>query len=204
MLEFAQLRLAELAQPRISYVMSAMDLSVLTGYEHETWKLGDIVMVYDDELNLSIKTRIVRRQYNLQEPWKTVLELSTTLRELGDASAQWDKMSDQLSQSTVIQDMKDMVPFNHLRNSRADDGLHIGKFWIWIDTEHGVSGTATFKAAGVLGMTKSMAQTVYPSSRKSYTFSAEIASENLQRGETGQVGVEIVIEYEDGSIETRF
>lgn len=183
MLEFAQLRLAELAQPRISYVMSAMDLSVLTGYEHETWKLGDIVMVYDDELNLSIKTRIVRRQYNLQEPWKTVLELSTTLRELGDASAQWDKMSDQLSQSTVIQDMKDMVPFNHLRNSRADDGF---AYWensgFEIDTEHGVSGTATFKAAGVLGMTKSMAQTVYPSSRKSYTFSAEIASENLQRG----------------------
>lgn len=130
MLEFAQLRLAELAQPRISYVMSAMDLSVLTGYEHETWKLGDIVMVYDDELNLSIKTRIVRRQYNLQEPWKTVLELSTTLRELGDASAQWDKMSDQLSQSTVIQDMKDMVPFNHLRNSRADDGF---AYWEILD-----------------------------------------------------------------------
>ena len=101
--------------------------------------------------------------------------------------------------------MKDMVPFNHLRNSRADDGF---AYWensgFEIDTEHGVSGTATFKAAGVLGMTKSMAQTVYPSSRKSYTFSAEIASENLQRGETGQVGVEIVIEYEDGSIETRF
>ena len=46
--------------------------------EHETWALGDTVMVKDDDLNLSVKTRIVRREYNLQEPWNTVLELSTT------------------------------------------------------------------------------------------------------------------------------
>ena len=85
------MRLAEYAQPRVSYVLSAMDLSALTGYEHEAWALGDIVTVDDKDLNLSVKTRVVRRQYNLQEPWKTVLELSTTLRELGDSSAQWDK-----------------------------------------------------------------------------------------------------------------
>ncbi len=42
-----------------------MDLSVLTDYEHEAWKLGDIVTVDDKELEPSIKTRVVRRQYNL-------------------------------------------------------------------------------------------------------------------------------------------
>ena len=99
MLEFAEMRLADYAKPRISYVLSAMDLSVLTGYEHETWDLGDIVTVDDRDLNLSVKTRIVRRQYNLQEPWNTVLELSTTLRELGDSSAQWDKAADVLSKT---------------------------------------------------------------------------------------------------------
>ena len=78
LLEFANMRLAQYAKPRISYVLSAMDLSVLTGYEHEAWKLGDIVTVDDKDLKLSVKTRVVRRQYNLQEPWKTVLELSTT------------------------------------------------------------------------------------------------------------------------------
>ncbi len=48
-------------------------------------KLGDIVTVHDKELNLLVKTRVVRRQYNLQELWNTVLELSTKLRELGDS-----------------------------------------------------------------------------------------------------------------------
>jgi phage minor structural protein len=58
MLEFANMRLAQYSKPRISYVLSAMDLSVLTGYEHEAWNLGDIVTVDDKDLNLSVKTRV--------------------------------------------------------------------------------------------------------------------------------------------------
>ena len=204
---YTQMRLAQYAQPRVSYVLSAMDLSALTGYEHEAWALGDIVTVDDKDLNLSVKTRVVRRQYNLQEPWKTVLELSTTLRELGDSSAQWDKAADVLASTDVIdrQEVKDLVPFNHLRNSRADSGMN---YWtnsgFEVDAENGVSGTASFKAEGVLGMTKSLTQTVYPASRRSYTFSAQIASEDLQKGPSGQVGIEVTFEYEDGSTETRF
>jgi phage minor structural protein len=203
MVEFTKMRLAEYAKPRVSYVLSAMDLSVLTGYEHEQWSLGDLVTVDDRDLNLKIKTRIIRREYNLQEPWNTVLELSSKLRELGDAAT--EAIADQLGQSDlVMQEMKDMVPFNHLRNSRADDGF---AYWInsgfEVDIENGVSGTASFKAVGVPGMTKSMEQTVYPASRRSYTISAQIGSENLQKGPDGQVGIMVEFEYEDGTIETR-
>ena len=207
MLEYTENKLAEYAYPRISYVLSAMDLSVLTGYEHESWALGDIVTVDDKDLNLSVKTRVVRRQYNLQEPWNTVLELSTTLRELGDSSAQWDKAADVLASTDVIdrQEVKDLVPFNHLRNSRADSEF---SYWVnsgfEVDAENGVSGTASFKAEGESGMTKSLMQTVYPANRSSYTFSAQIASENLEKGAAGQVGIEVVFEYEDGTTETRF
>ncbi len=154
MLEFANTRLAEYAKPRVSYVLSAMDLSALTGYEHERWDLGDIVTVDDRDLDLTIKTRVIRREYNLQEPWKTVLELSTKLRELGDSSS--SAIADQLDQSNLIgQEIKDMVPFNHLRNSRADDGF---AYWqnsgFEVDAENGVSGTASFKAVGSPNMTK--------------------------------------------------
>ena len=184
-----------------------MDLSVLTGYEHEAWKLGDIVTVKDDELNLSVKTRIVRREYNLLEPWNTVLELSTTLRELGDSSSQWDAAADTLASTNLVdsQEMKDLVPFNHLRNSRADSGFN---YWensgFEIDTENGVSGTASFKCEGALDTTKSLSQTVTPANRNSYTISCQIASADLKAGENGQVGIEVTIEYEDGTTETRF
>ena len=206
MLEFANMRLADYAAPRISYVLKAMDLTVLTGYEHEAWNLGDTVMVVDEDLDLSIKTRIVRREYNLQEPWNTVLELSTTLRELGDSTSQWDAAADILEGANYIdnQQLQNFVPFNHLKNSRGDDGF---AYWtnsgFSVDGENGVTGTASFKCEGAAGRTKYMEQTVTPSNRDSYTFSAQIATENLKLGSNGQVGVEIVIEYEDGSTETR-
>jgi phage minor structural protein len=207
MKEYAEMRLDDYASPRISYVLSAMDLSVLTGYEHETWKLGDIVTVKDDELNLSVKTRIVRREYNLLEPWNTVLELSTTLRELGDSSSQWDAAADTLAGANLVdsQEMQDLVPFNHLKNSRADSGLACWEnSGFEVDAENGVSGTASFKCEGVLDTTKSLTQTVTPANRESYTFSCQIASDDLKMGENGQVGVEVTFEYEDGTTETRF
>ena len=164
MLEYANMRLADYASPRISYVLKAMDLSVLTGYEHETWELGDTVTVKDDDLNLSVKTRIVRREYNLQEPWNTVLELTTTLRELGDSSSRWDSAADTLESADLVdsQEMKDLVPFNHLRNSRADSGL---SYWqssgFSVDADNGVSGTASFKCEGALNTTKSLALIIF-------------------------------------------
>lgn len=206
MLEFANMRLADYATPRISYVLKAMDLTVLTGYEHESWNLGDTVMVVDEDLDLSIKTRIVRREYNLQEPWNTVLELSTTLRELGDSTAQWDAAADMLESANYIdnQQLQNFVPFNHLKNSRADSNF---SYWtnsgFSVDGDNGVTGTASFKCEGAANTTKYMEQTVTPSNRDSYTFSAQIATEDLSLGTGGQVGVEIVIEYEDGSTETR-
>lgn len=208
MKEYAEMRLADYAKPTVSYVLNAMDLSVLTGYEHEAWELGDYVRVEDKELGLSVTTRIVRREYNLQEPWNTVLELSTTLKNLGSSASEWDNAADSLEGTSMVSnnDIREMVPFNLLRNSRADDGL---AYWVSsgfeADSENGASGTASFKAEGVAGMTKSLSQTVYPANRSSYTLSAQIGSENLEKlSEDSQVGIEVVIEYEDGSTESRF
>lgn len=150
----------------------------------------------------------MRREYNLQEPWNTVLELSTTLKNLGSSVSTLDTIADSLEGTSVVSnnDIRELVPFNHLRNSRADDDM---AYWInsgfEADGANGASGTASFKAVGVAGMTKSMSQTVYPSNRSSYTLSAQIASDDLEKlSDDAQVGIEVVIEYEDGTTETRF
>ena len=208
MKEYTEMRLAQYSKPNISYVLNAMDLSVLTGYEHEAWSLGDYVHVEDKDLGLSVTTRVIRREYNLQEPWNTVLELSTTLKNLGSSASQWDNVADSLEGTSMVtnNDIREMVPFNLLRNSRADDGM---AYWVnsgfEVDGDNGVSGSTSFKAMGIANMTKSMAQTIYPANRSSYTLSAQIASENLEKlSSDSQVGIEVVIEYEDGTTETRF
>lgn len=191
----------------ISYVIQVMDLSVLTGWEHESFGIGDVVTVDDKDLGIRISTRIIRMDYNVQEPWKTVIELSTKLKELGDSSASWEKAADTLSSSDLLdrQEMKDLVVNNHLLNSRADDGF---SYWqnsgFEVDGENGASGNASFKCVGALNTTKTLSQEVYPATRSSYTVSASIATENLKKGANGRVGIELIIEYEDGSEETRF
>ena len=208
MKEYTEMRIAQYSKPNISYVLNAMDLSVLTGYEHEAWSLGDYVHVEDKDLGLSVTTRVIRREYNLQEPWNTVLELSTTLKNLGSSASQWDNVADSLEGTSMVtnNDIREMVPFNLLRNSRADDGM---AYWVnsgfEVDGDNGVSGSTSFKAMGIANMTKSMAQTIYPANRSSYTLSAQIASENLEKlSSNSQVGIEVVIEYEDGTTEARF
>lgn len=91
MLRYTKMRLGQYAKPRISYVMKAMDLSVLSGFQHEAFDLGDEVLVLDKDLGLNIKTRVVRIERNLLEPWKNVLELSTKLRELGNRTARRER-----------------------------------------------------------------------------------------------------------------
>ncbi len=208
MLEYAKMRLADYCQPTVSYVLNAMDLSVLTGYEHEEWALGDYIHVADEDLGISLTTRLVRREYNLQEPWNTVLELSTTLKNLASSASDWDNAADELSGVGIVSstDIAELVPFNHLRNSRADDGMDC-----WVnsgfeaDAENGASGSCSFRAQGASGVTKSMSQTVYPANRSSYVISAQIASEDLEKlSGDSQVGIEVVIEYEDGTTESRF
>ena len=207
MLEYTEMRLADYSKPSISYVIQVMDLSVLTGWEHESFGIGDVVTVDDKNLEIRISTRIIRMDYNVQEPWKTVIELSTKLKELGDSSASWEKAADTLSSSDLLdrQEMKDLVVNNHLLNSRADDGF---SYWqnsgFEVDGENGASGNASFKCVGALNTTKTLVQEVYPATRSSYTVSASIATENLKKGANGRVGIELVIEYEDGSEETRF
>jgi len=84
-----------------------------------------------------------------------------------------------------------MVPFNHLKTRERTTGMAY-----WLNSgfeavaETGGTGTAAFKAEGAAGLTKSMAQTVYPSNRQSYTpFSCHRFGKSGKRSDNSQVGV---------------
>ena len=58
-----------------------------------------------------------------------MLELSTVLKNLGSSTSKWDNAADSLEGVSVVssEDIAELVPFNLLRNSRADDGL---AYWV--------------------------------------------------------------------------
>jgi len=85
LLEAAKKKLAELSQPSISYECSVIDLSSVTGLTEDKFFIGDIVRVYDSELNIDVKTRILRLKRYPQEPWRNEIELNTIIPGLQDA-----------------------------------------------------------------------------------------------------------------------
>ncbi|MFD1422434.1 phage tail spike protein [Laceyella tengchongensis] len=204
--EKAQEILDKLSKPRLSYRVKASDLSMLSGLEHEAFRIGDIVRVYDEELGMDAKTHIARWQYDVLAPWNTVLELESaapTLTDLlkGVAQAGFLQSEDSVERTEMLE----LMVFNYLLNSRADDGF---AYWVnngWeIDATRGYSGNASFMCQGQLGVEKTLTQTVEPSHRDSYTVSMQAATENLKKGPNGKVGVEVVLHYDDGQSETKF
>ncbi|WP_144560295.1 phage tail spike protein [Shouchella miscanthi] len=201
--EQAQAALENLSLPRTSYQIKASDLSILSGMEHEQFKLGDLVRVYDKELGIDRQTRILAWRYNLVEPWETEIVLESKAPTLSDLlTGVQDGTSFLRSEDTIdSSDMLELSVFNLLLNSRADDGFRYWSNSGWeVDPVNGFSGSASFKAETTSGV-KRLSQTVYPANRDHYVLSFRSAVQNFAVNEDGRVGVEVIVRYEDGTEE---
>lgn len=67
--------LAKICKPRYTYRQKIVDLRTLRGYEHESFDLGDIVDIIDEELEIDVRARIVRYRYNIFMPWQCEIEV---------------------------------------------------------------------------------------------------------------------------------
>lgn len=84
---YAEDLLKELAFPRISYQVSVLDLSAITGLEEDKFYLGDDVRIFNEDLRLDVTTRILRMKVYPQEPWRNEVELGFLEPGLGDVSS---------------------------------------------------------------------------------------------------------------------
>ncbi len=82
--EAARKKLSELSRPIISYECNILDLARITRLSENKFFLGDTVTVYDSDLKISIKSRILRLKRYPQEPWKDEVELSYIIPGLQD------------------------------------------------------------------------------------------------------------------------
>lgn len=206
--------LTEAAKPAVNYTLNVQDLSRLSGHEHESFELGDTIYAVDREiLNLELPSRIMRRKYNVREPWKTQVELEQPKKQLAEAKVRaFDDSLTQLAETDPLdtEDVKQMTVFNHLLNSRADEGL---VDWVADSADiqavrTGFSGENSFKFTAAYGQKKTLSQKIYGvSHRTAYTVSAQVAFDGeITRGGTLPdpfVGIYVVITYDDGTTERK-
>lgn len=199
------LMLNEMAKPNVRYDMSVLDLSALSGHEHESVGLGDTVVTIDTELlDLLVENRIMRMKRNLRDPRDTEIELAQPKKELADANKRAiDDAIEVLSETDPLDtsDVQQMTVFNHLLNSRAEDGK---AYWAETGTGFetvlgGFSGDSAWQVTGGYGTENILKQSIYGvSHRSAYTVSAYVATEGeITRGPTDDafVGIRVRIHY---------
>lgn len=205
--DYAEAVFATMNTPQVSYMCGIVDLSAMPGYEDEGIDLGDVVTVYDEDSGIDVKTRVVRMRYSVEEPWNSEIELSTVRQDLSQTIGQVVRAFEQFETVDTVRtgDISQLMVFNHLLNSRADDGF---SYWVndgWgIDNTRGFSGPASFRAVGQPGVSRTLTQTVWPAHRENYVVSLRAQTENILLRAGGRVGVEVVVHYTDGTSETHF
>ena len=205
--DYAEAVFATMNTPQANYICGIVDLSALPSHEDEPVRLGDVVTVYDEEAMINIKTRVVRMRYSVEAPWHSEIELATVRQDLSHAIRAVQKAVDEFEIADAIstQDIAQLMVFNHLLNSRADDAY---AYWVndgWeVDGTRGFSGPASFRTVGQPGVSKTLLQTVWPAHRENYVVSLRALLENVLLGALGRVGVEVVVHYTDGTSETHF
>jgi len=200
--EFALNYLAEVEIPKVTYSLDIADLSILTKYAAEKFAMGDIITVYDKELNLNIKTRIKKIARDYCHPEDSQTEVGNIVKSLTDFLLE---QQEELSEFVERVNIARLMVFNYLLNSRADDGFAYWQNDGWeIDNTVGFSGSSSFRAMGELGVSKILSQTIYPAHRENYVLSLRAQTENIEKGELAKVGIDIIIGYEDETEETFF
>lgn len=200
--------LEEMSKPNVAYITTVHDLSTLTGHEHESFDLGDIVTAVDlDLFGEEIVNRIMRRKQNVRLPENTIVEIAQPQKTLADIQSRAiDDRIDTLIESDPLSatDIQEMTVFNNLLNSRGDDG-----FSSWVHTPNGTkfelenvgfSGSWSYKVEPNYDVDAQMTQTVEGiSHRSTYTVSAAVASEGeITRGSSDDafIGIKVLVYYE--------
>jgi hypothetical protein len=123
LLTAAQKVLAKGAKPRFTYTCKAIHLESLDGYEHETYDIGDIVTVYDENLGINHKQRIYKEKADLIKTWDRDLTIGdkgySLEREIMEALKVKERVNEVITDTGTINIMPDTLPWSVLYTYEA-------------------------------------------------------------------------------------
>lgn len=87
LLAWAALKLTELKDPRVSYRIDTVDLSVhdVVDFSFDALQIGSLIQVIDEDLNIDVNLRVVRIDHlDMLHPERMVVEVSNKVRDITD------------------------------------------------------------------------------------------------------------------------
>jgi len=79
--------LAKMCKPRHTYKIEMLDLRTVSGYEHETFDIGHLIDIADEEIGINDRARIIRCKYNIFQPWLCELDAGDPIEKIAASIA---------------------------------------------------------------------------------------------------------------------
>jgi phage minor structural protein len=70
-------------KPKVTYEVSIVELKKLSGYQFETFTLGDTVRIIDEDLNIDVNARVMEYEYYPYEPQRSKVVLANFRNNIG-------------------------------------------------------------------------------------------------------------------------
>ena len=81
MAEYANLKLAKMKQPYISYTVKMANMESV-GWTFEELQLGNIVKIVDEDLGIDVQARIVKIIWDLSDPLNTEIKVANMSKDV--------------------------------------------------------------------------------------------------------------------------
>jgi len=128
---YGQNVLNEKKQIKLAYIISQLDLSVLTGHENEKYNLGDTIQTLCDVMSVDVYARVIVRERDLiNDPWNPNLTISTRKITLADQVVELKQRN--LNLENCPQGSTFVTVFNANDNLDADHSIKIP---IWLSPD---------------------------------------------------------------------
>jgi phage minor structural protein len=90
-------------KPKVTYEVSIVELKKLSGYQFETFALGDTVRIIDEDLNIDVNARIMEYEYYPYEPQRSKVVLANFRNNIGKLLAGLAESRNKLNALTTQQ-----------------------------------------------------------------------------------------------------
>jgi len=117
----AEKYLKKMCRPRYTYTIKIVDLRSLPEYAHESFTLGDIVDVIDEDMGINEKQRIVSYKYDYFQPWKCELNVGEPGYSIEREIAEMLKIREKIS--TITNYNNQVSGYNVINNSISNDKI---------------------------------------------------------------------------------
>ena len=108
-------KLQETKEPKVSYEADVEDIQDIEGYEHYSYKLGDTVIILDDDYDIDFESRIIQEKQSIKDKTR-IITMGYILPSMSDTNSENATVGDNSSSS----DKDDVVKDEDFPNTLPD------------------------------------------------------------------------------------